>query len=317
MYLTKFFLGLWFALTAALLTAAEPPAVIEFDAHVQSVLTRAGCNSGACHGALAGKGGFKLSLRAYDSLSDHFNITRQDRGRRIDAANPARSLLLAKPTGMIAHKGGVRLDPNSDDYRILADWIAAGAPGPQPDDPKLVRIEMQPEQLELARDARQQMTVRAHYSNGRIDDVTRWAKFNSANEAMAGVDANGQVNIVGYGKGSIVATLPVALPSRPSYRPILTKYLHRPTQSFIRPTSSIKFCWKSGNVCTWYHRLVAAMKPSCVARISIRREDCQRPNRCAVSWATTASIADNVWWKSCSPAKRLWTTGATNGRTCC
>ncbi len=56
----------------------------QFDAHVQSVLTRAGCNSGACHGALAGKGGFRLSLRGYDSAADHFTITRQDRGRRIE-----------------------------------------------------------------------------------------------------------------------------------------------------------------------------------------------------------------------------------------
>lgn len=178
----------------------------EFDAHVQAVLTRAGCNSGACHGALAGKGGFKLSLRAYDSLNDHFNITRQDRGRRIDAANPGRSLLLAKPTGMISHKGGIRLDPKSDDYRILAEWIAAGAKPTQADDPTLDRIEMLPPQINLDRDARQQLIVLAHYSNGRTEDVTHWAKFSSANEAMAQVDVDGGVNIVGHGKGSIVAT---------------------------------------------------------------------------------------------------------------
>lgn len=178
----------------------------EFDAHVQAVLTRASCNSGACHGALAGKGGFKLSLRAYDSLSDHFNITRQDHGRRIDAANPGRSLLLAKPTGVIGHKGGIRLDPESRDYRILADWIAAGAPPRQSDDPSLTKIEMLPEQINLSRDARQQLVVLAHYSNGRVEDVTHWAKFSSANETMAQVDADGRVNIVGSGKGSIVAT---------------------------------------------------------------------------------------------------------------
>ncbi len=185
---------------------SETPRTWEFEAHVQSVLTRAACNSGACHGALAGKGGFKLSLRAYDASSDHFHITRQDRGRRIDAANPGRSLLLAKPTGMIAHKGGVRLDPESADYRILADWIAAGAPARQEEDPTLTKIEMLPEQINLARDARQQLIVLAHYSNGRIEDVTHWAKFTSANEAMAQVDADGRVHIVGHGKGSIVAT---------------------------------------------------------------------------------------------------------------
>src|SRR5262249_8055584 len=43
-----------------------------FRNHVQAVLTRSGCNSGACHGALAGKGGLKLSLRGYDPTADHF-----------------------------------------------------------------------------------------------------------------------------------------------------------------------------------------------------------------------------------------------------
>ncbi len=82
---------------------------------------------GACHGALAGKGGFRLSLRGYDSPTDHFNITRQDRGRRIDLLQPEASLILAKPSGLIEHKGGVRLPSDSDDYRLLAEWIAQGA----------------------------------------------------------------------------------------------------------------------------------------------------------------------------------------------
>ena len=43
---------------------------VSFRNHVQSVLAKAGCNSGACHGALAGKNGFKLSLRGYDADAD-------------------------------------------------------------------------------------------------------------------------------------------------------------------------------------------------------------------------------------------------------
>ncbi len=163
------------------------------------------CNSGACHGALAGKGGFKLSLRGYDSSSDHFAITRQDRGRRIDAAQPGRSLLLAKPTGLVSHKGGLRLAQDTADYKILAEWIAAGAPAGQDSDPKLQHIEILPAQLELQRDARQTMIVLAHYDNGRVEDVTNWTKFSSANETMAQVDEHGQVKIVGHGKGAIVA----------------------------------------------------------------------------------------------------------------
>src|SRR5947209_3893362 len=38
---------------------------------VLPVLTKAGCNQGACHGAAAGKGGFRLSLFGYDPQFDY------------------------------------------------------------------------------------------------------------------------------------------------------------------------------------------------------------------------------------------------------
>ena len=98
------------------------------------VLTRAGCNSGACHGALAGKGGLKLSLRGYDPDADHFVLTRQACGRRVDREEPAKSLMLLKPTLAVPHGGGQKLEVGSPEYRVLADWIAAGAPGPTADD---------------------------------------------------------------------------------------------------------------------------------------------------------------------------------------
>ena len=178
----------------------------QFDAHVQSVLTRAGCNGGACHGALAGKGGFRLSLRAYDSVADHFTMTRQDRGRRVEPSDPGLSLLLAKPTTLIPHKGGLRLQEGSADYRLLAEWIAGGAVGPQETDAKLISVDVLPSAIELAKEDFQQLIVRATYSDGRIDDVTQWAKFNSANEAVARVDENGKVHVIGNGKGGVVAS---------------------------------------------------------------------------------------------------------------
>ena len=64
------------------LTLAAPPAAPSFVRDVEPILTRAGCNSGACHGALAGKGGFRLSLRGYDPAADHFAITREAQARR-------------------------------------------------------------------------------------------------------------------------------------------------------------------------------------------------------------------------------------------
>ena len=101
-----------------------------FRNHVEPMLAKLGCNSGACHGALAGKGGFRLSLRGYDPATDYFNIVKQDRGRRVELSDPGRSLVLAKPSGAIAHKGGIRFATNSLDYRILAEWLSNGAAPP-------------------------------------------------------------------------------------------------------------------------------------------------------------------------------------------
>src|SRR5688572_32624460 len=79
-----------------------------FRNHVQPVLAKTGCSSGACHGAAAGQGGFRLSLRGYDDEGDWKSITRSALGRRIVLADPGRSLLLLKPTGAVPHKGGTR-----------------------------------------------------------------------------------------------------------------------------------------------------------------------------------------------------------------
>ncbi|NNM30259.1 MAG: S-layer protein, partial [Akkermansiaceae bacterium] len=97
-----------------------------FRNHVLPVISRAGCNAGACHGALAGKGGFRLSLRGYDPEADFHTITREARGRRIEPADPGRSLLLTKSTTALKHTGGKRIEPGSRDYRIIAEWITSG-----------------------------------------------------------------------------------------------------------------------------------------------------------------------------------------------
>src|SRR4051794_31914967 len=82
---------------------AKGEAAPSFRNDVIPVLTKVGCNSGACHGALAGKGGFKLSLRGYDPQTDHFVLTRQALGRRVDRLEPSRSLFLTKPTFAVPH----------------------------------------------------------------------------------------------------------------------------------------------------------------------------------------------------------------------
>ena len=185
-------------------TAAALPAEWEFQNHVQAVLARAGCNSGACHGALAGKGGFRLSLRGYDSVADHFNITGQDRGRRIELANPAQSLLLTKPSEAVPHKGGLRLPSDSFNYQVLADWISSGASSQPKTAAKLVKVDVLPGRVTMRPGDFQQMIVLAHFDNGRIEDVTHWAKFSASDEAVCQVDEHGKVTVVGSGEGAIV-----------------------------------------------------------------------------------------------------------------
>ncbi|MDP6444078.1 MAG: DUF1553 domain-containing protein [Pirellulaceae bacterium] len=176
-----------------------------FRNHVQPILAKMGCSSGACHGALAGKGGFKLSLRGYDTVRDHYTITREARGRRIELAAPGRSLILTKPTAALAHKGGMRFDVKSDYYRVLSEWISAGAGGPRDDDARLVKIEVIPPLSVLEKGDHQQLLVRVHYNDGAIEDVTRLAKFTSSNEAVARVDRDGRVDVVGSGEGAVTA----------------------------------------------------------------------------------------------------------------
>jgi len=186
-------------------TGQDQPFTWSFRNHVESVLSKTGCNSGACHGALAGKKGFKLSLGAFDPDADYLFITRQARARRILLSDPGHSLILTKPTGAVPHKGGVRFAVDSPEYRVLADWIAAGAPGPQDNDPRLERLEILPKASVLKQGARQQLIVRAHFSDGHAEDVTRWAKFSSTNESVAQVDPQGLVQVSGHGEAAIKA----------------------------------------------------------------------------------------------------------------
>jgi hypothetical protein len=176
-----------------------------FRNHVQAVLTKAGCNSGACHGATAGKNGFKLSLRGYDPSADFLAITRQAGGRRIVPSDPGRSLVLLKPSGALPHKGGQRFKVDSREYRVLAEWIAAGQPAPANADPRIERLEIVPEDVVLKKGDQQQVLVLAHFSDGHAEDVTTWAKFTSTNLTVCQVDDVGKVKVTGNGEGSISA----------------------------------------------------------------------------------------------------------------
>lgn len=190
--------------TKVTVTGTQQPHPWSFRNDIQSVLAKKGCNMGSCHGALAGKGGFVLSLRGYDSESDYFAITRQARGRRIEMSDPGRSLLLAKPTGALPHKGGLKLDPDSRDYRILAQWIASGASSPDEKDAIIEKITVTPENALLYPGDQSKVLVMAHYDDGTTRDVSHWAQFTATDEAVASVDESGHVTINGSGEAAVL-----------------------------------------------------------------------------------------------------------------
>jgi hypothetical protein len=184
-------------------TSCDQPFQWSFRNHVESVLSKQGCNAGACHGARAGQKGFRLTLFGFDVDADYSYLTRQAVGRRIVPTDPGRSLILTKPTGLLPHKGGVRLEPGSLEYRVLSEWIASGVPGPKADDPQIVRLEVMPKYSTQPLKATQQFVVLAHFNDGHVEDATRWAKYTSANMSVASVDERGKATIVGSGEAAI------------------------------------------------------------------------------------------------------------------
>jgi hypothetical protein len=182
---------------------ARAPFTWSFRNHVIPVLTKMGCNQGACHGALAGKNGFKLTLRGYDPEADYDTLTRASVGRRVSLADPDGSLILAKPSFAIPHGGGKRFAKDSLEYRVIREWIAAGTPPPAASDVQIRGLEVFPTAAVLTAGAEQQLAVRARYSDGHTEDVTRWVKFSSSNEGVATVDDWGRVKMNGAGEAAV------------------------------------------------------------------------------------------------------------------
>jgi hypothetical protein len=185
------------------LPAAEPP--YSFRHEVMPVLSRAGCNMGACHGYSLGKNGFKLSLRGSDPEPDFFAITRDSFGRRIAATSPGDSLLLAKPRGDAPHEGGVRFARNSLSDEILTRWIAQGAPGDLEDKARVAAVRLVPDKLVLRPGQQHRLQLLATYNDGTTRDVTRLGIFTVNNDRFAAADGAGLVTAGDAGETAVVA----------------------------------------------------------------------------------------------------------------
>jgi hypothetical protein len=180
------------------------PMSFEYDALV--ALSKQGCNSGACHGSPSGKGGFRLSLRAFDAALDKLTLIREDLGRRTNPLDPDSSLLLNKPMMKVSHGGGLKLTRRDPAFTALRQWIAEGC---QPDSEgaaRCVRIEVYPPsgRLLVWPANEQQISVRAHFSDGSVRDVTEMACYSSSDTQVADVSASGLVVAADRGETSII-----------------------------------------------------------------------------------------------------------------
>lgn len=198
---------------------------VSFQNEVMAILSRAGCNSGACHGNLNGKGGFKLSLRGESPAFDHNAISRGALGRRLDLHRPADSLLLLKASGAVPHEGGKRFGSETSEYHLLHRWIATGA-----------RMDLDatlaPTQLSVTpaeRTAEGGITtiplrVVASWGEGRSRDVTNLACFELSN-TLTRITADGVAHREGFGETAVLvrylhlhATASLAwVPPRPGF----------------------------------------------------------------------------------------------------
>jgi hypothetical protein len=168
---------------------------LSFDNHIRPILTKAGCNSGPCHGKAGGQNGFGLSLLGFDPEADYDGLTKEARGRRVFPAAAEQSLLLLKPVGAVPHAGGVRLERDSTAYRVLRRWIARGMPFGDARDPVVDRIDVFPDRRTLPRQGEQQLVVTAHYSDGTTEDVTEQAQYESNSPELAKVSGTGLVRV--------------------------------------------------------------------------------------------------------------------------
>ena len=180
---------------------------ISFRNDVEPVMMRSGCNMGSCHGSAQGKNGFHLSLFGYDPGVDYLALTRQERARRMNEAEPHESLMLQKPAGQVDHDGGTRFAPDSGLYAILTKWIANGAKDDPADLPKLTGIELVPHACVLEGEgAPQQFVVKAAYSDGTDRDVTDLAVLSSSDELTVTLNKDtGLAKAGGRGEAYIMA----------------------------------------------------------------------------------------------------------------
>lgn len=202
-------------------TAVKEPS---FRRHVIPLLSRAGCSARECHGSFSGQGGFRLSLFGYDFEADHKQLTQDSDGGegevRVNLGEPAKSLIVMKPTLQMKHKGKERIKKDSWEHQLLLQWIVNGAK----DDPEKAgefdRLEVLPTEIVFKNPGEKaQLKVLAHWKDGTVEDVTRLTRFRSNDDSVSVVSETGMIECRSKGDTHVVAfydngvaPIPVMLP---------------------------------------------------------------------------------------------------------
>ncbi len=180
------------------------PANVEFTRDIRPILNKAGCASAACHASQYGKGGFKLSVFGFDPQADFEAMARQSGQRRVNIASPDLSLVLRKPSMQAAHGGGKRMDIDSVEYATLHAWVATGAPGPVNEPVQATKLTITPSRRLGVLGYQQQLRVEAHFSDDTVRDVTAVAQYDSMDEGVVEVNAEGRVVTMGMGQAAVM-----------------------------------------------------------------------------------------------------------------
>jgi hypothetical protein len=216
----------------ALAVGLVPPGVADasrrsapsFRSEMIPLLTRAGCNSGGCHGKGAGQNGFRLSLRGFAPEQDYLAITREFSGRRLDRTMPEHSLLLRKATGQTPHEGGRLIAQGSREYQLLLAWLQAGCPEPNPNEPQLRKLELTPATTVLKPGEAVQLVATATFSDGSRRDVTWLTRFESNDPADLAVTPTGRATALRTGASAVramfLSEVAVCVVSIPADRPV-------------------------------------------------------------------------------------------------
>ena len=196
--------GDWMFSVSVVVEGVEQHPAIDFDFAIRPILSKAGCNMGACHASQHGKGGFILSVFGFDPRVDYKGIVKDELERRVDFIEPTNSLFLMKPTMKTPHGGGRRLTEGSVMYDTLVDWLKAGAPAPVSEPNEVVSVEVFPKRRVATVGSQQQLRVVANYADGSIRDVTPLSRFDSLDEGMLAVSESGLVTTNGRGQAGIM-----------------------------------------------------------------------------------------------------------------